>query len=872
MRVITNVAEWLREFSLHFYERQDSKLNSIRPITDSVDPYPHQFKGRVLFEKDSACGAMLLADEVGVGKTYTVGHVIRWMISERNASRILILCPARLVDSKWVKTMHDFGVLPAKSYSGKSLQRWFTGNNKRNIMISSYEKASGSGISLEEFQSDFAQGKYQDIDLVVIDEIHNFVQSAKNRKGLADIALSITDSRIGLTATPIWNGLNDFDEIVKMLKPEGFEQFEIEKNLLLQGTLSRLSAQLYSNDSDIDYLSTELSKFEEFQHIPIEEKLESENGRMLLAQGLLELSPFSSWLIRTTAREVTGFRERIIHDPILVDLEQESGNEFYNPDTSEIESTPSELEIHRNIRNLLKYPVHKRQLDSLPTAYSMHLEKILNHFDASVKSEIQKLSNYLRDLPQGGSKSKEILRLLEQNLSEEDCLGVVIFTHWHPTFNKLKSQLEAVRNKYDFEFFSADPVLDDEQLDDIVGEFQGYEGPKKPVILVTDKFSEGRDLFNANYMIHIDVPQNPLKVEQRIGRIDRMGQQSNVVHVQYVLINQSSEHHYLEILKRRLDEFSTYFGVANSILPDDVGFDGELDESMVEQIRGNDLDSMSHLTIDDKIMTQLSERYAYEFSDQFRALYSGLVKNLFDNLLTRNGELNHSNLIYNIGKDNWKRFVINFSDNDARLRGQSGTQGVLARRVNRQDKTFIIKLDSYGLPVQYDIRRKCIEHLFRASPEQLPTIRFKSTTFNKGIGYLFKVAFHLDSKEFKRYFAYSLEHGNLDIIPDSEWKNHLLNSDLDEDIRVVDQNETSRIIDDHSPTLITNINKIVTREKHFLEMRRKRLIHVLSTITDTSSHLHKRISNTIEAVENKFNSMQIRNLDINLLGILEGLE
>ena len=131
--------------------------------------------------------------------------------------------------------------------------------------------------------------------------------------------------------------------------------------------------------------------------------------------------------------------------------------------------------------------------------------------------------------------------------------------------------------------------------------FQSYEGPKKPVILVTDKFSEGRDLFNANYMIHVDVPQNPLKVEQRIGRIDRMGQQSDTIYVQYVLINQSTEHHQLKILKQRLVQFSTYFGVANSILPDDIGFEGELDPSMVEQIRGNDLESMSQLSIDDKL-------------------------------------------------------------------------------------------------------------------------------------------------------------------------------------------------------------------------------------------------------------------------------
>ena len=236
------------------------------------------------------------------------------------------------------------------------------------------------------------------------------------------------------------------------------------------------------------------------------------------------------------------------------------------------------------------------------------------------------------------------------NLAHEDCRGVVIFTHWHPTFARLDEELGKIEQELDIRFFSANPNFDNETLDEIVMKFQSYEGPKKPVILVTDKFSEGRDLFNANYMIHVDVPQNPLKVEQRIGRIDRMGQQSDTIYVQYVLINQSTEHHQLEILKRRLVQFSTYFGVANSILPDDIGFEGELDPSMVEQIRGNDLESMSQLSIDDKLMTQLGERYAYEFNDPLREKYSHLVFDLFNRFLSQEGRMQDNILVYDLNR------------------------------------------------------------------------------------------------------------------------------------------------------------------------------------------------------------------------------
>ena len=196
-------------------------------------------------------------------------------------------------------------------------------------MVSSYEKASGAGTSLEQFENDFAQGEYHDIDLVVIDEIHNFTQSAENR-GLANIALNLTDSRIGLTATPIWNGLNDFREILQMLKPFGFEHIDFKKDLLELGKLSQLCFKLYENNPNHEALLSELRQVDSLAEIDLERELETDEGRLQLAQRLIHSSPFSSWLIRTTAREVAETRQRIIQNPILVDLNQR-GDSIFQP-------------------------------------------------------------------------------------------------------------------------------------------------------------------------------------------------------------------------------------------------------------------------------------------------------------------------------------------------------------------------------------------------------------------------------------------------------------------------------------------------------------------------------------------------------------
>ena len=259
------------------------------PMSSKIIALPHQFKGQLLYEKNSSCGALLIADEVGVGKTYSVGHILRSAVVSDMAKRILILCPARLVKNKWLPTMKQFGLSPVDCYSGKSLQRWLKGDLPRQVMISSYEKASGSGVNLEQFETDFSNGDYDEIDMVIIDEIHNFVQDAKNRIGLARIALNLSASRIGLTATPIWNGSKDFSEIIDLLQPDAMLENDVSKALKIQGKLSKLCFELYS-ESD-DFSNTEL-----LEEVASELGVEIEDICLDSAENESKISTKNDWL------------------------------------------------------------------------------------------------------------------------------------------------------------------------------------------------------------------------------------------------------------------------------------------------------------------------------------------------------------------------------------------------------------------------------------------------------------------------------------------------------------------------------------------------------------------------------------------------
>ena len=92
---------------------------------------------------------------------------------------------------------------------------------------------------------------------------------------------------------------------------------------------------------------------------------------------------------------------------------------------------------------------------------------------------------------------------------------------------------------------------------------------------------------------------------------------------------------------------------------------------------------MSQLSIDDKLMTQLFESgMARNSNDPLREKYSHLVFDLFNRFLSQEGRMQDNILVYDLNRENWKAFVKDFSRNNARLKGQSGSPGVLKQRVS----------------------------------------------------------------------------------------------------------------------------------------------------------------------------------------------
>ena len=126
----------------------------------------------------------------------------------------------------------------------------------------------------------------------------------------------------------------------------------------------------------------------------------------------------------------------------------------------------------------------------------------------------------------------------------------------------------------------------------------------------------------------------------------------------------------MEILKQRLEDFVSYFGIANPILPDDIGWKGKISSETIDLIKGKDFDSMANLSIEDKVMTKLCEEFEKEHTDLLRKEYSKLANELFQDLLASKPEQKEKSLLFPLKRETWGNFRELFAEGDNRLQAR----------------------------------------------------------------------------------------------------------------------------------------------------------------------------------------------------------
>lgn len=442
-------------------------------------------------------GRVLLADEVGLGKTIEAGILLKEYLMRGLVEQVLILTPPSLV-SQWREELEEkfsleFITTEGGAYRGNPQRFW---KDHPRIIASLNVAKSPSHLEI------LGSISY---DLVIIDEAHHLKNRATRNYQLAN---SLKSKFIFLlTATPVQNDLMELYQLVTLLRPGTFK------------TPSAFRRQFMTRGDPF-----------------------SPQNRERLRELLGEV------MIRNT-RGLADVRLPRRYASTLI-VEPEGGErDLYQAIGSVVkEHYGEEKGLDRFTANTLLM-----EAGSSPYAVKATLERLLSR--RSVPGKLGLPLRHCQALAESLPPPRKAQKLVEVLKSQGD--KKIVFTHFQESLRFLASLFE----KEGIPFSLYHGSMNSLEKDEAVRRFRA----EVPVLLSTESGGEGRNLQFCNTMINFDLPWNPLQIEQRIGRIHRIGQRREVFI--FNLANRYSlEEHILSVLDAKLNLFELVIGELDMIL------------------------------------------------------------------------------------------------------------------------------------------------------------------------------------------------------------------------------------------------------------------------------------------------------------------
>ena len=619
--VIKDPAELLRQGEIHEAKSTNLRITAIRLLFDyQYNDFSSLSNSRVIIKPHQVAVLhrvatsypyrFLLADEVGLGKTIEAGMIIKELKARGLANRVLIVAPSGLVGQWQMEMLSKFGMVFSR-FNRETISYLEGKHPSENVWtLEDNIVTSASFASLdEERRKAIALAPW---DLVVFDEAHHArrtldseailkwseTQMYKLTESLARLDTGGASGLLFLTATPMQLHQFELYSLVELLDPALFsDYFDFEKNRQASKGLN-ISVKLIRKWQELDgdqkeSIISDVAGYLGKPETDISTQLESVTGRCQIEEELYSQHKLSEVLIRNRKVNIGGFQPRHAR-MIPVQMSQEeilaynavrdyaSEGYTYSQKTKNftlgfIMTTFQKLNSSSSyaVRQSLMRRIKKLQ-DQLPDSISINgiednelEEKTVS--DAlgdtlgvggynPIQDEIEALANvvYLLDSIKTDSKASELVKKLDELAAEDKTAKVLIFTQFRDTQEYLKSRIPAPWNVNVY-YGGLKPL----EKDAVVDTFRDGTGPQ--IMLSTEAGGEGRNFQFCHIMVNYDLPWNPMKVEQRIGRLDRIGQKKPVIILNFKLLG-TIEERVLEVLDKRIRIFEETVGGLDPIL------------------------------------------------------------------------------------------------------------------------------------------------------------------------------------------------------------------------------------------------------------------------------------------------------------------
>jgi adenine-specific DNA-methyltransferase len=556
-------------------------------VDAQVDLNPHQVDAALFAFRSPLSKGAILADEVGLGKTIEAGLVVSQKWAERRR-RVLVITPTNL-RKQWLQELTEKFFLPCRILETKSYNAAMKAGSSfpfrgRDIVICSYQ---------------FARAKASDIqstpwDLVVIDEAHRLRNVYKPSNVIANTlkaALKETPKLL-LTATPLQNSLLELFGLVSFIDAHAFgdlgsfrEQFAVlnEQTIFdaLKARLKHIShrtlrrqvlpyvrftqrlpiVQPFTPEESEDRLYNLVSDYlrrENLQALPASQRsLMTLVLRKLLASSTFAiagaLDSLSSRLqLRLTKQDETAEQ---VQDQLQADYEalDETAEEWPENGQPQGLSVEDRAAIEQEIRDLNEFRQLAVSIDHNAKGKALLIALEVAFAKAAQLGAAPKALIFTESL----RTQAYLLRVLQESPWRN---GIVLFNGSNNDVRSREIYAEWVQRHQGTDRITGSRTADMRSA--LVDHFreQGH------IMIATEAGAEGINLQFCSLVVNYDLPWNPQRVEQRIGRCHRYGQQHDVVVVNFLNRKNEADQRVFQLLSEKFKLFQGVFGASDEVL------------------------------------------------------------------------------------------------------------------------------------------------------------------------------------------------------------------------------------------------------------------------------------------------------------------
>lgn len=544
---------------------KNAATNTISTLKASKTIFkPYQFIPLVKL-LNSSNQRIIIADEVGLGKTIEAGHILLEYAARGKLNNFLIVC-LNSIQEKWKDEMENKFNIKLKIFS--SLKDFKTDldehhNNGQNIAgIINYEKFRNAK-NLEYFSESAIS-----LDMIVFDEAHHLRNSTNAKKALKNFT-SISKGIVMLTATPMMTGLENLYSLINLLDDKEYSKYEVFLNNIninkpfikafndiTEGVnTSVVKNNLVNTDVEIvfkhgNYENVQLQKLPEilaeeglFHSLlsDLDTKLDSRENRTIIKQKLVNLNKLNKIYSRTRKSQVLTEGEVVTRNANVIKIKMTNEEEeMYEEVIYNYEDT--------GIGTIQK----KRSFASSVFASQYSEDKLLD--DSII-------------VDRNDSKYKTLIDVLDNNPKK-----IIVFSFFRKTLLYLRKRLISEGYNVGLIFGGINVLQRNEIIED-------FRNGKFEILLASEVGSTGLDMQFCDCLVNYDLPWNPMVVEQRIGRIDRIGQQSEVINIFNLIHTDTIEELIYERLYKRINIFRESLGNLDEILGEkETYFEGVIEE------------------------------------------------------------------------------------------------------------------------------------------------------------------------------------------------------------------------------------------------------------------------------------------------------